>query len=93
MSNRVSQKTIDIIRVAIKDHPNYSRWQLAEYCNYSKATIDAAIRIGNLSFTGPRGRGRKKSLSDGHLSVEEVLHLCREAGMTYGKCVQLHPDI
>lgn len=93
MSNRVSQKTIDIIRVAIKDHPNYSRWQLAEYCNYSKATIDAAIRIGNLSFTGPRGRGGKKSLPDGHLSVAQVLNLCREAGMTYGKYVQLHPDI
>lgn len=93
MSTKVSQKTIDIIRVAIENHPNYSRWQLAEYCSYSKSTVDAAIRIGNLPFTGPRGRGKKKFLSDGHLSVSEVLNLCREAGMTYGKYIQLHPDI
>lgn len=86
---KFAEKTVERVRQAIAEHPDYTRGQIARLCDLTPNSVTAVLRYGNIPHKFPRVRKPKNNSA-----IAEIAKAANAAGMSYGEYVDRmdHPE-
>ena len=86
---KFAEKTVERVRQAIAEHPDYTREQIARLCDLTPNSVTAVLRQGNISHKFSRVRKPKNNSA-----IAEIAKAANAAGMSYGDYVDRmdHPE-
>ena len=86
---KFAEKTVERVRQAIEEHPDYSREQIARLCDLTPNSVTAVLRYGNIPHKFPRVRKPKNNSA-----IAEIAKAANAVGMSYGEYVDRmdHPE-
>lgn len=86
---KFAEKTVERVRQAIAEHPDYTREQIARLCDLTPNSVTAVLRQGNISHKFFRVRKPKNNSA-----IAEIAKAANAAGMSYGDYVDRmdHPE-
>ena len=86
---KFAEKTVERVRQAIAEHPDYTREQIARLCDLTPNSVTAVLRYGNIPHKFPRVRKPKNNSA-----IAEIAEAAKAAGMSYGEYVDRmdHPE-
>ena len=86
---KFAEKTVERVRQAIEEHPDYTREQMARLCDLTPNSVTAVLRQGNISHKFSRVRKPKNNSA-----IAEIAKAANAAGMSYGDYVDRmdHPE-
>lgn len=86
---KFAEKTVERVRQAIAEHPDYTREQIARLCDLTPNSVTAVLRYGNIPHKFPRVRKPKNNSA-----IAEIAEAAKAAGMSYGDYVDRmdHPE-
>lgn len=86
---KFAEKTVERVRQAIEEHPDYTRGQIARLCDLTPNSVTAVLRQGNIPHKFSRVRKQKNNSA-----IAEIAKAANAAGMSYGDYVDRmdHPE-
>lgn len=86
---KFAEKTVERVRQAIAEHPDYTREQIARLCDLTPNSVTAVLRQGNIPHKFSRVRKQKNNSV-----IAEIAKAAKAAGMSYGEYVDRmdHPE-
>lgn len=86
---KFAEKTVERVRQAIAEHPDYTREQIARLCDLTPNSVTAVLRQGNIPHKFSRVRKQKNNSA-----IAEIAKAANAAGMSYGEYVDRmdHPE-
>ena len=79
---KFAEKTVERVRQAIEEHPDYTREQIARLCDLTPNSVTGVLRYGNIPHKFPRVRKPKNNSA-----IAEIVNAANAAGMSYGEYV------
>lgn len=86
---KFAEKTVERVRQAIEEHPDYTRGQIARLCDLRPNSVTGVLRQGNIPHKFSRVRKQKNNSA-----IAEIAKAANAAGMSYGEYVDRmdHPE-
>lgn len=86
---KFAEKTVERVRQAIEEHPDYTREQIARLCDLRPNSVTGVLRQGNIPHKFSRVRKQKNNSV-----IAEIAKAAKAAGMSYGEYVDRmdHPE-
>lgn len=86
---KFAEKTVERVRQAIEEHPDYTREQIARLCDLRPNSVTGVLIQGNIPHKFSRVRKQKNNSA-----IAEIAKAANAAGMSYGEYVDRmdHPE-